>query len=67
VESTLLKEHDAKALMGALIDNDDATVSRIVGAYFESAYRTMSARAGRSLMESISSSVSRGHKAAQNG
>lgn len=66
MESSLLKEHDAKALMGALIDNDDAMVSRIVDAYFESAYRTLAARAGRSLMESISS-VSRGHKAAQNG
>jgi ATP-dependent Clp protease adapter protein ClpS len=44
---------DSKQLLTAILNNDTATVKKIVGAYFESYFESELESASKSIMESI--------------
>lgn len=44
---------DSKQLLTAILNNDSATVKKIVGAYFESCFESELESASKSIMESI--------------
>jgi ATP-dependent Clp protease adapter protein ClpS len=44
---------DSKQLLTAVLNNDTATVKRIVGAYFESCFEAELESASKAIMESI--------------